>query len=542
MTDFLIDNFDAIPKKNIIKALLSDTDKYTAILELIDNSYTSWLQKELSNPLNIIMEIDNKDQILKYIDNAGGMNIDDIKAFLRIGDTTAEEKHRGISLYGVGAKRSSFFLSDTFEVITRRNNEKTLKVTIPRDWLNENSWKYDIYGTDDIEPNSTILTFKEVKFSLDDTYVIELSKKISSSFRVIIGKNFSVSVNGKPIESPPEYEWAYLPWFKPSKHHYKVTVGEMIADVTFTLGLLNKSSQVGNYGFDIICNGRLIVENLRDPEIGFREGELGKPHARLARFKGLIEFNGPVGIMPWNSTKTGLDYSKPLFKMIKERLIMYSKPYIRESNRQSVEGSSSSIPDVTEPIKEIDHGDIRNPKNDYTIPDKIPDKQIKKKQKGIQSSHLPKFNRIITENKQVKKLIDHDDIYRALFEGVYVPMKLIKISEFDYRNRFAFIIMDNTCELMLKKYLREKKKMNIGDANNYFDKTEFKKLVEDARKQVNANKDDDIWERIKTFREQRNMLNHVYPELTVPDSIIEQYKHILIHLFKLFFDLDLTGK
>jgi len=76
MAVFLIDNFDAIPKKNIIKALSSDTDKYTPILELIDNSYTSWLQKELSNPLNIIMEIDNEDRILKYIDNSGGMNID----------------------------------------------------------------------------------------------------------------------------------------------------------------------------------------------------------------------------------------------------------------------------------------------------------------------------------------------------------------------------------------------------------------------------------------------------------------------------------
>lgn len=538
MADFLIDSFDATPKKTIIKALLSDTDKYSAILELIDNSYTSWLQKEQSKSLSIIMEINNEDHILKYKDNGGGMNIDEMKAFLRPGDTTAEKKHKGISLYGVGAKRSSFFISDTFEVITRRDNGKTLKVTVPKDWLSESGWKYDIYGTDDIEPNSTVLTFKEVKFSLDDSYVDELLKRISSSFGGIIGTRFSVSVNGVTVEPPPECDWMFSPWIKPSKHRYKVTIDGMAADVNFTLGLLNKSSQIGQYGFDIICNGRLIVENLRDPEIGFREGELGRPHARFARFKGIVEFNGPVGIMPWNSTKTGLDYSKPLFRKIRDRLIMYSKPYTRESNRQSVEGVQSTISVGRKPIELIDHGDIENPVGDYPIPEKqIVRKRIKQKQPS-----LPSFDQILTHNDAVIKLINREDLYKALIEGIYVSMHLMKKTKFDYRNRFAFIIMDNTCELMLKKYIREQKKMDSRNANDYFDSTDFKKLVKDAGKQAKANIDDDIWTRIIAFREKRNNMNHDDPELIVPDSLIEEFRGILIHLFKLFFDVDLTVK
>ena len=536
MTDTLIEEFDATPKKSIINALSSDTDRFSAILELIDNSYTSWIQKGLTGPLNIFVDFNNEKRTLKYKDNGGGMNRSELKAFLKPGDTTAEKDHKGISLYGVGSKRSSFFISDTFEVVSRRNDGETLKIAMAKEWLDEqDNWKHKMYRTDENEPNCTILTFQDVKFSLDENYINELKNRISSSFGEIIGPKFSVSVNEVAIPSPTAYEWLFVPWIKPSKHHYKVAINRMNADVTFTVGLLSKSSQIGQYGFDIICNGRLIAKDLRDPEIGFREGELGNPHARFARFKGIVVFDGPVGIMPWNSTKTGIDYSKSLFRKIRERLIMHSKPYTRESNRLSVSGVELPIDPGTHTIELIDHGDVENPKNDYTIQEsQRPKLPVKKKSSELTSLYLA--------FKKYEDLIKKENLYRALIEGIYVSMHLMKQAKFDYRNRYALIIMDNTCELMLKKYIREQKKMTTKNAKSYFDSKDFKNLVEDAKILANKGVDDTIWKRIMDFREKRNDTNHTDPELIVPDSSIKEFREILVHLFDVFFNVDLTAK
>ncbi len=151
MVDQLVEEFNAPPKKTIISAISSDTDRYSAILELIDNSYTSWIQKEGNYPLMVNINFNNQVGSLVYSDNAGGMDIPELKAFLTLGDTTAQKDHKGISLYGVGAKRTSFFISHSFEVQTRRSEGKTLKVKIEPDWLDRpEDWKHKIYQTDDI--------------------------------------------------------------------------------------------------------------------------------------------------------------------------------------------------------------------------------------------------------------------------------------------------------------------------------------------------------------------------------------------------------
>ena len=149
MQDTLVEEFDATPKKSIISALSSDTDKLSAILELIDNSYTSWIQKGLTHPLNIFLEFNKEKQIFRYKDNGGGMNRSELRAFLKPGDTTAKTDHKGISLYGVGSKRSSFFISDSFAVVSRRNDGETLKITMTKEWLYDlDNWKHKMYRTD----------------------------------------------------------------------------------------------------------------------------------------------------------------------------------------------------------------------------------------------------------------------------------------------------------------------------------------------------------------------------------------------------------
>ncbi len=534
MVDTLLEEFDASPKKTIFDALSSDTDKFSAILELIDNSYTSWRLKQQGQSLNVSIDFDSHNRLIDYRDNAGGMNLQELKAYLKPGDTTARKEDYGISLYGVGAKRSSFFISSTFEVITRHGSEDTLKIKLDKKWFeDEGSWKCNIFTTDQIEQNSTLLKFYDVKFTIDDDYINQLKKRISEAFMMVIGNNFTVSVNGAAVPPAEQYEWLFLPNLKPVQHHYTVTVDGMNAEVTFTLGLLSKSSQIGSYGYDVICNGRLIARNLRDPEIGFNKDELGNPHARFARFKGIVSIEGPVGIMPWNSTKTGIDYSKPLFREIKERLVMHSKPYTRESNRLAT--SSIFLPEYSgsRQIEKIEHGDIKHPSNDYPV-------TVPQRTQGSSSvKNLPPLDTAI---KKIETKGHGEDIYKALVEGIYVSDYLMKRTKFNFRNRYAFIILDNVFEVMLKRYIKENKKMNGKNERDYFENNKkLSDLIEDGKEIAGNRVDEETWKRILDFRDMRNNLFHVNPELIVPENIIKQFRDILVDLFKAFFNVDLKG-
>lgn len=531
MVDQLIEEFNALPKKTIINAISSDTDRYSAILELIDNSYTSWIQKEVSAPLSVDIDFNSHVGSLIYRDNAGGMDINELKAFLTPGDTTAKKDHKGVSLYGVGAKRSSFFISDSFEVRTRRSEGKTLKVEIDPRWLDEaEDWRHKIYQTEDIESGSTQITFNKVKFETDENYIADLIKRISSSFPEIIGEKFKVMVNGKEIPAPGSYEWLYAIGVSPVKHVYDVNIGKMSAKVTFTVGLMAKSSQIGLYGFDIICNGRLIAQNLRDPEIGFKDGDLGNPHARFARFKGIISFEGPVGIMPWNSTKTGLDYSKQLFLKIRGRIVMHSKPYVRESSRMINNKGEEKDGYVHGPIDIKYHGDVENPVNDYPFPDPAP------RTKDAAKKKEPVYIKKATQKYALK--IKREQIYGSIIEGIDIANFVSRQERFDSRNRQALIILDNTCELMLKKFLKEKKNLSENDQIGYFKKNTFNDLLSEAKGLVDDRFNDEAWELIKTNRVRRNELNHLNPDLTVSDNTIKQFRIILINLLGIFFGID----
>jgi transcriptional accessory protein Tex/SPT6 len=94
---------------------------------------------------------------------------------------------------------------------------------------------------------------------------------------------------------------------------------------------------------------------------------------------------------------------------------------------------------------------------------------------------------------------------------------------------------------MLKKYLKEKKNLSQNDQNKYLNNVLLNKLVDDTKAFAGTDVDDTVWELVKGYREKRNQLYHLNPDLTVPDSTIKQFRDILVNLFKVFFNIE-VGK
>src|SRR5207253_8398325 len=65
----------------------------------------------------------------------------------------------------------------------------------------------------------------------------------------------------------------------------------------------------------------------------FVSAEAGVPHPDASLCRVLIEFHGPPELMPWNSSKSGVNFSHPAFTHIRQRVIDFTSYYSGVSRR-----------------------------------------------------------------------------------------------------------------------------------------------------------------------------------------------------------------
>ncbi|ALD66602.1 ATP-binding protein [Spiroplasma cantharicola] len=109
------------------------SNDYLMICELIDNSISSYLninynKKQTVKGLKIHLNInrDIKDNYyLEIIDNANGMNEDQLYSCLLFGNSNREHKDSNLNIYGVGLKQSAFFIGRRLEIKTISRGSNT---------------------------------------------------------------------------------------------------------------------------------------------------------------------------------------------------------------------------------------------------------------------------------------------------------------------------------------------------------------------------------------------------------------------------------
>lgn len=88
-----------------------------------------------------------------------------------------------------------------------------------------------------------------------------------------------------------------------------------------TVGLIrDRIPDEENYGAYFYCNHRLIVKELRSPDVGYVSGLIGVPHPDASLCRGIVRLQGPAKLMPWNSTKSGINIAHPVFEHLRPTL------------------------------------------------------------------------------------------------------------------------------------------------------------------------------------------------------------------------------
>ena len=156
-----IDILNGTPSKRLFLSIIADYDVNRSLCELIDNALDLWNNDGGKKQLEIAIELNQDQQIMKVTDNAGGVKEENLSALISPGQTLNDPNEEVIGLFGVGTKRAIIALSQDITLTTRHKIGNTFQVEVNDDWLKkDDDWTLPYYKVDNISPGTTIIFAK----------------------------------------------------------------------------------------------------------------------------------------------------------------------------------------------------------------------------------------------------------------------------------------------------------------------------------------------------------------------------------------------
>lgn len=423
---------DADPTKELfIEMLVRDIPLIRAIIDLIDNSVDGAIRsgKEDYSEYYINIEL-NKDHFRIY-DNCGGIPIDIAKHYAfrfgrpkKLGPTP-----NSIGQFGVGMKRTFFKLGNIFYVESKTSSSSFVINVDVDEWKNRPEWKFRFNElTDNLKiKKDSIGTRIEItalheyianQFDLDN-FKTELSKEIEKAHYINMDKGLVINFNGIPLRSNP-LKLLHSDQLRPV--HWESSFLESTGTpvkVQIYAGLSERKLRDG--GWYIFCNGRMVLESDQSLQTGWGEGDgkvIPKYHADFAFFRGYAFFESEnASLLPWTTTKTGIDSDSPLYKTVRVEMIKLMRPildFLRQvAGEEATEGE--------------DGGYLLNVINSANTSKFF---EIQKEQKFVAPKPLPKVVLPATNRIQYDKPTKEVDIVKKVLKAK--TLKEVGERTFDY--------------------------------------------------------------------------------------------------------------
>lgn len=329
-----------------------------AVFELVDNPIEERLKNPRrftrSNPLRIeiFLHDPTQNQIASLFkqdpkatpaivvqDNAGGVDASDFSKLFRFGEP-GDVAEQGISAYGRGGKRARLKLGNRHVVISRRNRQfygyHVIKTGLKPDW------KVPLYESvpPTLPRGVTRVAVTDLLFTMTLDWVAELKEQLAMTYADILRDGRTqIYVNDQQLQpklTDDSIQWSGSTHIRPHQMRFSyvapvidrgpnreslITQQHVKGEVI--VGLLMSTTTRDEFGFDIICNGRLLKRYVKE-EIGFlptREGGWGPATQKISMLRGIIRLHGPSKAMPWRSNKVEFDDEKmkPLRDIIVEK-------------------------------------------------------------------------------------------------------------------------------------------------------------------------------------------------------------------------------
>ena len=349
-------------KDFFIFMLTKDIDIIDAVADLVDNCVDGARRLRPSAAYEMLkVEIKVDSEFFSIEDNCGGIDIEVARDYaFRFGrPRNVKETPHSIGQFGVGMKRALFKLGNYFKIQSVAEHSKFVLEKNIQEWSNEEEWKFDFTEYEEqiscIPENErgTKIHVTDLRLGVKDSFSLEnfrtkLILKLEAAHQSSIDQGLAISLNDYLLKgSPPELLRSnqIIPAYgQLKKENDKVTV-------KIYAGLSEREPEKA--GWNVFCNGRLILEADTSPITGWGQGT-GSPkyHNDFARFRGFIYFDSDEpSLLPWNTTKNSVDSDSPLYKAIRLEMISVMRPVISFLNR--VADDERQLDDDLAPLEKV---------------------------------------------------------------------------------------------------------------------------------------------------------------------------------------------
>lgn len=331
------DTVSAAPTKRFfISVLIKDIQFIDAVVELVDNSVDSARARNGGTDFTgVIIEIDHSNGQFSIQDNAQGISIDVAKNYaFRFGRPDNAPSVPGtVGEFGVGMKRALFKIGRHF-VVKSWTTEDFFSVDVDVDaWESQpetdpNGWTFAMkesgQNPDASKTGTAILVDRLYDYAADeltstnfDTRLIALLKEAHASSLVA---GLQIIVNKNPVLAQPPTLLSSAD-ISPISNQQTLDIGGKEVTVQIIAGV--GDPVLADAGWYVYCNGRQIERAEKTERTGWNSAiddgdKIPKPHWQFRRFRGYLFFTSDFpDVLPWNTTKTGLNTEAPVYRRIR---------------------------------------------------------------------------------------------------------------------------------------------------------------------------------------------------------------------------------
>jgi hypothetical protein len=337
-------------KDFFIEMLVKDIPLRDSVVDLVDNCVDGAIRlRRRARFDGLWARVEVSPHRLRVADNCGGIPIDIAREYaFRFGRPEEMEatKH-SIGQFGVGMKRAFFKLGTRFRVESTTEHSRFVVEEDVDQWRRHDRWEFRFDKLDpDPHPKprpderGTIIEVSNLhegvakQFGLEN-YLTDLREQLARAHRLSMERGLSITFNRIPLQIHP-LELLHSALLKPGRRAL-VFHEDAPSPVNVELYAGVGESKPWEAGWYVFCNGRMLLEADQTITTGWgetRQYTIPKMHNQYARFRGYAFLDSDdAGLLPWNTTKTGLDTDSALFQSLRLQMIILTRPVITFLNK-----------------------------------------------------------------------------------------------------------------------------------------------------------------------------------------------------------------
>jgi hypothetical protein len=255
-------------------------------------------------------------------------------------------------------KRAMFKLGEHFLIRSTTASSSFLIDENVETWKNHDRWEFtfkelteNLSPTPPEEERGTFITVSPLhdtvaeSFRLDTTQTL-LRERIRQAQLQNMARGLAITHNGVPLQERT-LELLTSTELVPAFQEFEIPSSDGQEHVTVKMyaGIGESDPRLG--GWYLFCNGRQILGHDQTLLTGWGEGNgraIPRYHNQFARFRGYAFLDADqASLLPWNTTKTGVDLESPVFKAVRQQMIVMSRPVIDFLNQVAREIKEDDI-------------------------------------------------------------------------------------------------------------------------------------------------------------------------------------------------------